>query len=75
MCFELLEVKFIDEVQRKYEIIRPVILFEDKTVLERSQQTKVHHKAIQKYIRRFEKSGMKGFFNPKEFSTVSSSPP
>ena len=49
--FNQLKLKFINGVQERYEVIRPLVLFEDTSVDERSEQTKKHPQAIRKHVR------------------------
>ena len=60
--FRQLEFLFIDHIQWSYELIRPIALFEDITIKERSQETGRHTKTISKHLRRFRKKGMLGLF-------------
>ena len=50
---------FHDDIQRKYEIIRPVLL-KQVTAKERAMQLKLHENTLGKYIRRFNESGIIG---------------
>jgi transposase InsO family protein len=56
-----LPLRFHDPVQRRYEIIRPVLLAEC-TATERAAQTHLHPDTISKLKRRFEQQGMLGLF-------------
>ena len=37
-----LQLRFVDSVQRRYEVIRPIILMGDRTVAERAEETQLH---------------------------------
>ena len=50
---------FHDEIQRKYEIIRPVLL-KQMTAKERAIQLKLHENTLSKYVCRFNKLGIIG---------------
>jgi hypothetical protein len=52
---------FHDPVQRRYEIIRPVLL-DECTATERAAHTHLHPDTIGKLKRRFEQQGMLGLF-------------
>ena len=56
-----LPLRFPDPVQRRYEIIRPVLL-DECTATERAAQTHLHPDTIGKLKRRFEHQGMLGLF-------------
>ena len=53
--------RFHDPVQRRYEIIRPVLL-DECTATERAAHTHLHPDTIGKLKRRFERQGMLGLF-------------
>jgi len=59
--FDQLQMRFRDPVQRRYEIIRPVLL-EECTAAERATHTHLHPDTIGKLKRRFEQQGMLGLF-------------
>jgi transposase InsO family protein len=63
--FNQLQLRFINGIQERYEIIRPLVLFEDITVEERSRQTKRHPQAIRKHVKRFKAEGMRGLFDKR----------
>jgi transposase InsO family protein len=56
-----LPLRFHDPVQRRYEIIRPVLL-DECTATERAAHTHLHPDTIGKLKRRFERQGMLGLF-------------
>ena len=59
--FNQLPLRFHDPVQRRYEIIRPVLL-DECTATERAAHTHLHPDTIGKLKRRFEQQGMLGLF-------------
>ncbi len=59
--FDQLQLRFHDLIQRRYEIIRPV-LFDECTAAERAEQTHLHPDTVGKLKRRFEQQGMLGLF-------------
>jgi transposase InsO family protein len=60
-AFDQLQLRFRDPVQRRYEIIRPVLL-DECTAAERAAHTHLHPDTIGKLKRRFEQQGMLGLF-------------
>ena len=59
--FDQLPLRFHDPVQRRSEIIRPVLL-DECTAAERAAHTHLHPDTIGKLKRRFEQQGMLGLF-------------
>jgi transposase InsO family protein len=58
--FDRLQLRFRDPIQRRYEIIRPVILLQDRTATQRAKETGSHAETIGVLKRRFEQQGMLG---------------
>jgi transposase len=58
--FERLQDRFRDPIQRRYEIIRPLVLFQDRTATQRAEETGSHPETIGTLKRRFEQQGMLG---------------
>ncbi len=58
--FDRLQERFRDPIQRRYEIIRPVVLFQDRTATQRAEETGSHPETIGTLKRRFEQQGMLG---------------
>src|SRR5882672_4181880 len=46
--------------QHRYEIIRPLVLFQDRTAIQRAQETDTHPETVGALKRRFEAQGMLG---------------
>lgn len=61
-----LKHKFTDDVQDRYESIRPLLLFEDISIRERAKQTGSSKNTIKKRVRKFKQSGMRGLFDSRE---------
>ena len=61
-----LKEKFIDDVQDRYESIRPLVLFEDVSIRERAKQTGSSKNTIKKRVRQFKQHGMRGLFDSRE---------
>jgi transposase InsO family protein len=58
--FDDLALQFRDPIQRRYEIIRPLLLFHDRTARQRAEETHSHPETIGALKRRFEQHGMLG---------------
>jgi len=58
--FTQLQLRFVDELQQRYEVIRPLILFEDRTATQRAQETQRHPETVRALARRFRQQGMLG---------------
>lgn len=58
--FAQLQLRFVDELQHRYEIIRPLLLFEDRTATQRAQETHRHPETVRSFLRRFQQQGMLG---------------
>jgi transposase len=64
--FPQLQLHFIDEVQERYEVARPLLLGRATTAVEIAQETNLHPQTVRRYVRRFERSGMRGLFDERE---------
>jgi hypothetical protein len=40
--FAQLQLHFVDHVQRRYEVIRPLVLLGDRTAAQRAEETQMH---------------------------------
>ncbi len=60
--FDQLQELFSDPIQRRYEIIRPLVLFHDRTATQRAEETHTHPETVGTLKRRFEQQGMLGLF-------------
>ena len=58
--FAQLELRFVDQIQWRYELIRPLILFENRPAMQRAQETHTHPETVRKLRRRFQQQGMLG---------------
>lgn len=58
--FDRLQESFRDPIQRRYEIIRPLVLFQDRTATQRAEETRSHPETVGTLKRRFEQHGMLG---------------
>ena len=60
--FAQLQLRFVDHVQWRYEVIRPLVLFADHTAAQRAQETQTHPDTVRRLTRRFRQQGMLGLF-------------
>jgi transposase InsO family protein len=58
--FAQLQLQFVDHTQWRYEVIRPVLLFADRTPQQRAQETRTHPATVRTLARRFRQQGMLG---------------
>jgi hypothetical protein len=58
--FAQLELRFVDHIQWRSELIRPLILFENRPATHRAQETPTHPETVRKLRRRFQQQGMLG---------------
>ena len=63
--FAQLQLRFVDQFQRRYELLRPLILFEERptpppAIRQRAQATGTHPETVRKFTRRFEHRGLLG---------------
>jgi transposase len=54
------QLRFTDQTQRRYEVIRPLLLSEDRTATQRAQETETHPDTVRTLLRRFRQQGMLG---------------
>ena len=54
------QLPFNDPTQYRYELIRPLVLFQDRTAKQRAQETGTHPDTVGTLKRRFEAQGMLG---------------
>jgi transposase len=57
-----LQLHFIDSVQRRYEVIRPIVLLCERTVAQRAEETHLHPETVRDLTHRFRHQGMLGLF-------------
>lgn len=63
--FTQLQLRFVDQIQWRYELIRPLVLFENRptpqpAIKQRAQETATHPETVRKLTRRFEQQGLLG---------------
>jgi transposase InsO family protein len=58
--FAQLELRFVDQIQWRYELIRPLVLFENRPATQRAHETHTHPETVRQFRRRFQQQGMLG---------------
>jgi Winged helix-turn helix/Integrase core domain len=58
--FGQLRLGFVDPVQWRYEVIRPLVLCGDRTAMQRAHETQTHPDTVRALTRRFRQQGMSG---------------
>ena len=58
--FAQLQLHFVEQVQWRYEVIRPIVLFDDRTAAQRAAETHTHPETVRKLTRRFRHQGTLG---------------
>jgi hypothetical protein len=61
-AFDQLQLRFVDHIQWRYEVIRPLVLFDDRTATQRAAETHTHPETVRKLTRRFQHQGTLGLF-------------
>ena len=58
--FAQLQLRFVDQTQWRYEVMRPLVLFADRTATPRARETAMHPETVRAFHRRFRQQGMLG---------------
>jgi Integrase core domain/Winged helix-turn helix len=58
--FAQLKLTFVDHIQWRYEVIRPVVLLQDTTPQQRAHETHTHPFTVRRLVRQFQERGMIG---------------
>jgi hypothetical protein len=58
--FAQLALGFVDPIQWRYEVIRPVVLLRDTTPQQRANETHTHPYTVRRLVRQFQARGMRG---------------
>src|ERR671932_2105904 len=58
--FAQLELYFVDQMQWRYELIRPLVLLAEGTPIQRAAETHTHPDTVRTFTRRFRAQGMLG---------------
>jgi hypothetical protein len=56
-AFAQLQLDFVDQIQWRYKVIRPPVLFADRTAQQRAQETETHPDTVRTLQRRFQRQG------------------
>lgn len=67
-----LQLHFVDRIQRRYEVIRPIVLLGNRTAAQRAEETQLHPETVRDLTRRFRHQGMLGLF-PEQTEIVTPS--
>jgi len=62
-------LRFVDPIQWRYEVIRPVVLFADRTARQGAHETHTHPATVRRLTRGFRQQGMLGLL-PDEVEVV-----
>jgi hypothetical protein len=57
-----LQLHFIDSVQQRHEVIRPIVLLRERTVAQRAEETHLHPETVRDLTHRFRHQGILGLF-------------
>jgi Winged helix-turn helix len=57
-----LQWDFMDPIQRRYEVIRPLVLCTEGTATQRAQDTDLHPDTVRRWLHDFRQHGMLGLF-------------
>ena len=68
------QLPFHDPTQQRYELIRPLLLFQERTATQRAQETGTHPETVGRLKRRFEQQGMLGLV-PDTLEVLPAQPP
>src|SRR5262245_39591533 len=76
--FAQLQLRFVDQVQWRYELIRPLVLLEERpappeAIRQRAHATGSHPETVRKFTRRFEQQGLLGLL-PEAVAIVPKGP-
>jgi hypothetical protein len=56
--FAQLQLRFMDQIQWRYEVIRPLVLFDGGTTSQRAQATNTQPRTVRRLLRNFRQHGM-----------------
>jgi hypothetical protein len=61
-AFDQLQLRFGDDIPWRYEVMRPLVLFDDRPAPQRAVEPHTHPETVRKLTRRFRQQGMLGLF-------------
>ena len=67
--FAQLQLQIVDQTQWRYEVIRPIVLFVDRTPRQRTDETETHPSTVRTLTRRFQQQGMAGLL-PEDVEVI-----
>jgi transposase InsO family protein len=67
--FAQLSLQFVDQTQWRYEVIRPMVLFADRTPRQRAAETDTHPATVRTLTRRFRQQGIVGLL-PEDVEVI-----
>ena len=67
--FAPLQLQFVDQTQWRYEVIRPMVLFADRTPRQRAAETDTHPATVRTLTRRFRQQGIVGLL-PEDVEVI-----
>ncbi len=70
--FAQLQLYFVDHIQWRYEVIRPMVLGADRTAAQRAEETHTHPDTVRTLTRRFRQHGILGLL-PEQTEVISPS--
>ncbi len=70
--FAQLQLRFTDHVQWRYELIRPVVLMQNRTAAQRAEETQTRPETVRRLSRRFRQQGTLGLL-PEHIEIISPS--
>jgi len=56
------QLRCVDSIQRRYAVLRPLLLIGDRTAAQRAEETQLHPETVRDLTRRFRQQGMRGLF-------------
>lgn len=70
--FDQLQLRFVDHIQWRFELIRPVALIQNRTATQKAEETQTHPETVRHLSRRFRQQGTLGLF-PEHTEIISPS--
>jgi hypothetical protein len=58
--FAQLHLHFVDQIQGRYELIRPLVVFAEGTPTQRAEETHTPPDTVRTFMRRFQQQGLLG---------------
>src|SRR5215831_1423603 len=61
-AFDQLQLRLVDHIQWRYAVMRPLVLFDDRTAPQRAAEPPTHPETVRTLPRRFRRQGTLGRF-------------